>query len=92
MITSLKKNQQFIDKFQNDSIIEKTEVENSPSEQLGNAASEIVKANADEKEEKPSDVNLIVNKKEKPNFQMEYDFASLFKIKFDEFEDQRYYS
>lgn len=81
-----------IDKFQNDSIIEKTEVENSPSEQLGNAASEIVKANADEKEEKPSDVNLIVNKKEKPNFQMEYDFASLFKIKFDEFEDQRYYS
>lgn len=81
-----------IDKFQNDSIIEKTEVENSPSEQLGNTANEIVKANVDEKEETPSNVNLVVNNKEKPNFQMEFDFASLFEIKFDELEDQRYYS
>ena len=81
-----------IDKFQNDSIIEKTEVENKPSEQLGNTANEIVKSNIDEKEENPSNVNLIVNNKEKPNFQMEFDFASLFEIKFDELEDQRYYS
>ncbi len=81
-----------IDKFQNDSIIEKIEVENSPSEQLGNIANKIVKANIDEKEEKSSNVNLIVNKKEKPSFQMMFDFASLFEIKFDELEDQRYYS
>lgn len=81
-----------IDKFQNDSIIKKIEVENSPSEQLGNTANEIVKTNVDQKQQKSSNVNLIVNKKEKPNSRMEFDFASLFEIKFDELEDQRYYS